>query len=61
LEGKTIGASVVNICSGELYFFKGLLTKYYRLVALSLTVIIVWRDVMVYFSKVDDSISWEGI
>jgi hypothetical protein len=21
----------------------------------------VWRDVMVYFSKVDDSISWEGI
>jgi hypothetical protein len=42
-------------------FFKGLLTKYYRLVALSLTVIILYGGMLWYiFPKVDDSISWEG-
>jgi len=42
-------------------FFKGIQTKYYRLVALSLAVVIVYGGMVWYiFPKVDENISWEG-
>jgi hypothetical protein len=42
-------------------FFKGLRTKYYRLVALSLTIIMVYGGLVWYiFPNVKEGISWEG-
>jgi membrane associated rhomboid family serine protease len=42
-------------------FFKGIQTKYYRLVALSLAVVIVYGGMVWYiFPKVEEKISWEG-
>jgi membrane associated rhomboid family serine protease len=56
-----IGASGLIYVLVSFIFFKGLLTKYYRLIALSLTVIILYGGMLWYvFPKVDDSISWEG-
>lgn len=56
-----IGASGLVYVLVAFIFFKGILTRYYRLVALSLTVIILYGGVLWYvFPKVDDSISWEG-
>jgi membrane associated rhomboid family serine protease len=56
-----IGASGVVYVLVSFIFFKGIQTKYYRLVALSLTVIVVYGGMVWYvFPKVDDSISWEG-
>lgn len=56
-----IGASGLVYVLVSFIFFKGLLTKYYRLVALSLTVIVVYGGMVWYvFPKVDETISWEG-
>ncbi len=56
-----IGASGLIYVLVSFIFFKGLLTKYYRLVALSLTVITLYGGMLWYvFPKVDDTISWEG-
>jgi membrane associated rhomboid family serine protease len=42
-------------------FLKGLLTRYYRLIALSLAVIMIYGGMVWYvFPKVDNAISWEG-
>jgi membrane associated rhomboid family serine protease len=61
LEGNFIGASGLIYVLVSFIFFKGLLTKYYRLVALSLTVIILYGGMLWYiFPKVDDSISWRA-
>ena len=44
-----------------LFFFKGIQTKYYRLVALSFAVVLLYGGMIWYvFPDVDASISWEG-
>ena len=56
-----IGASGLIYVLVSFIFFKGIQTKYYRLVALSLTVVIVYGGMVWYiFPKVDAKISWEG-
>jgi membrane associated rhomboid family serine protease len=56
-----IGASGLIYVLVGFIFLKGILTKYYRLVALSLSVIMVYGGMVWYvFPKVDEAISWEG-
>ena len=56
-----IGASSLIYVLVSFIFFKGIQTKYYRLVALSLAVVLVYGGMVWYiFPKVDDKISWEG-
>lgn len=56
-----IGASSLIYVLVSFIFFKGVQTKYYRLVALSLAVVIVYGGMVWYiFPKVDEKISWEG-
>jgi membrane associated rhomboid family serine protease len=56
-----IGASGLIYVLFSYIFFKGIRTKYYRLVALSLTVIMVYGGMVWYvFPKVDEVVSWEG-
>jgi membrane associated rhomboid family serine protease len=56
-----IGASGLIYVLVSFIFFKGIQTKYYRLVALSLAVIIMYGGMVWYvFPKVDETISWEG-
>lgn len=60
-ENYHIGASSLIYVLVGFIFFKGIQTKYYRLVALSLAVILVYGSMVWYiFPKVDDKISWEG-
>lgn len=60
-ENYHIGASGLIYVLFSFIFFKGILTKYFRLVALSLAVILVYGGLVWYaFPKVDDTISWEG-
>ncbi len=56
-----IGASGLIYVFISFMFFKGIFTKYYRLVALSLT-IVVWYGSSVWylFPSADTSMSWEG-
>jgi membrane associated rhomboid family serine protease len=56
-----IGASSLIYVLVSFIFFKGIQTKYYRLVALSLAVVVVYGGMVWYiFPKVDEKISWEG-
>jgi len=56
-----IGASGLIYVLVSFIFFKGVQTKYYRLVALSLTMVVVYGGLIWYiFPKVDSAISWEG-
>lgn len=56
-----IGASSLIYVLVSFIFFKGIQTKYYRLVALSLAVVLVYGGLVWYiFPKVDEQISWEG-
>ena len=56
-----IGASSLIYVLVSFIFFKGIQTKYYRLVALSLAVVIVYGGMVWYiFPKVEETISWEG-
>jgi membrane associated rhomboid family serine protease len=56
-----IGASSLIYVLVSFIFFKGIQTKYYRLVALSLTVVVLYGGMVWYvFPKVDETISWEG-
>jgi membrane associated rhomboid family serine protease len=56
-----IGASGLVYVLVGFIFLKGILTKYFRLVALSLTVIMIYGGMLWFvFPKVDESISWEG-
>jgi membrane associated rhomboid family serine protease len=56
-----IGASGLVYVLVSFIFFKGIWTRYYRLVALSLAVIMLYGGLVWYaFPKVDDTISWEG-
>jgi len=56
-----IGASGLIYVLVSFIFFKGILTKYYRLVALSLTVVTFYGGTIWYvFPGIDTTISWEG-
>lgn len=60
-ENYHIGASGLIYVLVSFIFFKGIQSKYYRLVALSLAVIVVYGGMVWYvFPKVDETISWEG-
>ena len=56
-----IGASGVIYTLVSFIFFKGIFTKYYRLVALSFTIVILYGGSVWYmFPNVKEGISWEG-
>lgn len=60
-ESYHIGASGLIYVLVSFIFLKGILTKYYRLVSLSLSVIMFYGGMIWYvFPKVDETISWEG-
>lgn len=60
-ENYHIGASGLIYVLVSFIFFKGLQTHYYRLVALSLTVVVLYGGMVWYvFPKIDETISWEG-
>ena len=55
-----IGASGIVYLLASFIFFKGIFTKYYRLVALSLVVVFIYGSLLWYIFPVKDGISWEG-
>ena len=55
-----IGASGVIYLLASFIFFKGILAKKYRLVALSLVVVFIYGSMIWYIFPVKDGISWEG-
>ncbi len=55
-----IGASGVIYLLASFIFFKGILAKNYRLVALSLVVVFIYGSLIWYIFPVKDGISWEG-
>ncbi|MDI9308895.1 MAG: rhomboid family intramembrane serine protease [Limnohabitans sp.] len=60
-ESFHIGASGLIYVLASFIFFKGLQTKYYRLVALSFTVVILYGGMIwLVFPDVENEISWEG-
>ncbi|AWG25304.1 rhomboid family intramembrane serine protease [Flavobacterium kingsejongi] len=60
-ENYHIGASGLIYVLVSFIFFKGILTKYYRLVALSFTIILIYGGIIWYiFPGMGENISWEG-
>ncbi|MBO0590434.1 rhomboid family intramembrane serine protease [Cellulophaga sp. E16_2] len=59
-ESYHIGASGLIYVLASFIFFKGVFTKYYRLVALSLMVVFVYGSMLWYIFPIQDDISWEG-
>lgn len=60
-ENYHIGVSGLIYVLVSFIFFKGLQTQYYRLVALSLTVVVLYGGMVWYvFPKIDETVSWEG-
>ncbi|AIZ40292.1 rhomboid family intramembrane serine protease [Cellulophaga baltica] len=59
-ESYHIGASGLIYVLASFIFFKGIFTKYYRLVALSLMVVFVYGSMLWYIFPIQDDISWEG-
>ena len=55
-----IGASGVIYLLVSFIFFKGIFTRHYRLVALSLIVVFIYGSLLWYIFPVEDGISWEG-
>lgn len=55
-----IGASGIIYLLASFIFFKGIFTKYYRLVALSLMIVFVYGGLLWYIFPIKDGISWEG-
>ena len=55
-----IGASGLIYVLVSFVFFKGILSKYYRLVALSLVVVFIYGSLLWYIFPVEEGISWEG-
>tara|TARA_R110002167_G_scaffold23464_7_gene83276 strand:+ start:912 stop:1688 length:777 start_codon:yes stop_codon:yes gene_type:complete len=55
-----IGASGVIYLLASFIFFKGIVTKYYRLIALSLVVVFIYGSMLWYIFPMEDGISWEG-
>lgn len=60
-ESYHLGASGLIYVLFSFIFFKGIFTRYYRLIALSLTVIATYGGMIWYvFPGVEEQISWEG-
>lgn len=60
-ESIHIGASSLIYVLASFIFFKGIRSKYYRLVALSLLVVLVYGSLIWYiFPNIKEGISWEG-
>ncbi|MEL6918352.1 MAG: rhomboid family intramembrane serine protease [Bacteroidota bacterium] len=59
-ESYHIGISGLIYVLASFIFFKGIFTKHYRLVALSLFVVFVYGSLLWYIFPVEDGISWEG-
>lgn len=60
-ESYHIGASGLIYELVSFIFFKGFITKYYRLMALSFMVVLIYGGMIWYlFPDVDNAISWEG-
>lgn len=55
-----IGASGIIYVLASFIFFKGIITKHYRLVALSLLVVFLYGSLLWYIFPVKDGVSWEG-
>lgn len=55
-----IGASGIIYMLATFLFFKGIFSKYYRLVALSLIVVFLYGGMLWYVTPIDPGISWEG-
>ncbi len=55
-----IGASGIIYVLASFLFFKGIFSKYYRLVALSLIVVFIYGGLVWYVIPIDPDISWEG-
>ncbi|MGB7786795.1 MAG: rhomboid family intramembrane serine protease [Salinimicrobium sp.] len=55
-----IGASGIIYMLAGFLFFKGIFSKYYRLVALSLIVVFLYGGLLWYVAPIDPHISWEG-
>ncbi len=55
-----IGASGIIYMLVSFIFFKGILTRYYRLVALSLIVVFVYGSLIWFIFPLKEEISWEG-
>jgi membrane associated rhomboid family serine protease len=55
-----IGASGLIYVLASFVFFKGVFTKYYRLIALSLVVVFIYGSLLWYIFPVKEGISWEG-
>ena len=55
-----IGASGMIYVLASFIFFKGIFTKHYRLVALSLLVVFIYGGLLWYIFPVEEGISWEG-
>jgi membrane associated rhomboid family serine protease len=60
-QNHHIGASTLIYLLASFMFFKGIQSKYYRLVAVSLLVVLLYGSLVWYiFPGVDEKISWEG-
>lgn len=60
-DANHIGASGLIYVLVSFIFFKGMMTRYYRLVALSFAVVVMYGGMVWYlFPGIDDAISWEG-
>lgn len=60
-ESYHIGASSLIYVLVSFIFFKGMMTKYYRLMALSMAVVMFYGGMIWFiFPDVDKTISWEG-
>jgi len=55
-----IGASGIIYLLASFVFFKGVFTKYYRLIALSLAVVFLYGSLLWYIFPMENGISWEG-
>lgn len=55
-----IGASGLIYVLASFIFFKGIITKHFRLVALSLIVVFIYGSLLWYIFPVKEGISWEG-
>ena len=55
-----IGASGIIYLLASFIFFKGILSKHFRLVALSLIVVFVYGGMLWYIFPIKEGISWEG-
>lgn len=55
-----IGASGMVYMLVFFLFFKGILSKYYRLIALSLIVVFLYGGLIWYIFPIEDGVSWEG-